>query len=30
VKNIVIAWIITSPASGLIAGVLYFIVKLLS
>lgn len=30
VKNIVIAWIITIPASGLIAGVLYFIVKLLS
>jgi len=30
VKNIVIAWIITIPASGLIAGGLYFIVKLLS
>jgi PiT family inorganic phosphate transporter len=30
VKNIVIAWIITIPASGLIAGALYFIVKLLS
>ncbi|MCK4403702.1 MAG: inorganic phosphate transporter [candidate division Zixibacteria bacterium] len=30
VKNILIAWIITIPASGLIAGMLYFIVKLLS
>jgi len=30
VKNIVIAWIITIPASGLIAGALYFIIKLLS
>jgi PiT family inorganic phosphate transporter len=30
VKNIVIAWIITIPASALIAGALYFIVKLLS
>jgi PiT family inorganic phosphate transporter len=30
VKNIVIAWIVTIPASALIAGVLYFIVKLLS
>ena len=30
VKNIVIAWIITIPASAFIAGLLYFIVKLLS
>jgi len=30
VRNIVITWIITIPASGLIAGGLYFIVKLLS
>jgi len=30
VKNIVIAWIITIPASALIAGILYFVVKLLS
>lgn len=30
VRNIVIAWIITIPASALIAGILYFVVKLLS
>lgn len=30
VKNIVIAWIVTIPASALIAGILYFIVQLLS
>jgi len=30
VRNIVITWIITIPASGLIAGALYFIVRLLS
>ena len=30
VKNIVMAWIITIPASALIAGGLYFIIKLLS
>jgi PiT family inorganic phosphate transporter len=30
VKNILIAWIVTIPASALIAGILYFIVRLLS
>jgi len=30
VKNIVVAWIVTIPASALIAGSLYFVVKLLS